>query len=99
MNNISFQGRTLLYANSQKFKEIVNSPEVQRRTIKSTAKTNVINKWKAYQLQLSPENLLVVLNSEKGGCVTHVPTNNRNEEILSELCDKIDEFTKKQRVK
>ena len=45
MNNISFQGRTLLYANSQKFKEIVNSPEVQRRTIKSTAKTNVINKW------------------------------------------------------
>lgn len=99
MNNISFQGRTLLYANSQKFKEIVNSPEVQRRTIKSTAKTNIINKWKAYQLQLSPENLLVVLNSEKGGCVTHVPTNNRNEEILSELCDKIDEFTKKAKSK
>ena len=95
MNNISFQGKSIIYPNPQRFKEIVNNTEVQRRTIKSTAKTNVINKWKAYQVELSPENLVVVLNSEKGGCVTHIPTNNRNENILSELCDKIDEFTKK----
>lgn len=95
MNNISFQGKSIICPNPQRFKEIVNNTEIQRRTIKSTAKTNVINKWKAYQVELSPENLLVVLSSEKGGCVTHVPTNNRNEEILSELCNKIDEFTKK----
>lgn len=94
-NNISFQGKSILYANPKKFKELVNTADVQRRTIRSNAKTNVINKWKPYQLQLSPDNLLVVLNSDKGGCVTHVPINRRSDEILSGLCDKVEEFAKK----
>lgn len=98
-NNISFQGKTTLYANPQKFNEIVKNQWVQHRTIRSTANTNAINKWQAYQLELAPDKLLVVLNSDKGGCVTHVPTNNRNEEILSNLCTKLDELSKKVKTK
>lgn len=99
MNNISFQGKTTLYANPQKFNEIVKKEWVQHRTIRSTSATNVINKWKAYQLELSPDKLLVVLDSENGGCVTHVPIKKHDEEILSNLCDKLDEFSKKAKSK
>ena len=99
MNNVSFQGKSIIYPNPEKFKKILNNPEVERRTIRSTASTNLIGKWKPYQIELSPDKLLVILSSEKDGCVTHIPTNQRNEALLTHLCDKIDEFTRKTKSK
>ncbi len=93
-NNISFQGKSFICADPKRFKEVVSNPEIQRRVV-NAEKQIKINNWKTYLAEVEPDSFTIVLKSDKDGRIEHVPTSNPSEEILSNLCDRIDDLAKK----
>lgn len=99
INNISFQGRSIIEFNPEKYKQLASKNYTKcTRTLKSTSKNSLTN-WLSYSANLDASNLIVMVRDQNKGFVKFVPTQNPNTKIIEEIAIQTEELLKKAKTK
>jgi hypothetical protein len=91
MNNISFQGRTHLALNPQKYSEIVNKTKTRALNPQTNCK---LSNCKVFTLNSDVDNLAVIVHGERDGFTKFVPTSISGNNAIKDIMLKTGELLK-----